>query len=84
MTTFPKSVLRSRTFCPEKFEGNLQGALEVTPDCIEYMYLNGVVWWLPFRGRTVDNVIDTGLRYKDIIQDVKDNKVLSEIRALME
>lgn len=83
---FPRKVLRTRTFCPEKFEGDLEGAIKVLPDSQQYMYLNGVVWFVKspkFSGQK-RVAVDTGLRYKDIIQDAETNHVLENIKRLME
>ena len=84
---FPRKVLRTRTFCPAAFEGNLEKAIEeALPDSIEYMYLNGVVWYVksPEHCGQKRTAIDTGLRYKDIIQDVVPNEPLEHIKTLME
>lgn len=83
---FPDKVLRSQTFCPEKFEGDLEGAIGVLSDSRQYMYLNGIVWFVksPEYSGQKRVAIDTGLRYKDIVQDVKPNYALDSIRRLME
>lgn len=81
---FPRKVLRTQIFHPEAFEGNLDKAItDALPNNVEYMYLNGVVWFVESK-KDKRVAVDTGLRYKDIIQDVVENRALNNIKALME